>query len=225
MICILDLRQVGRRIPTADGWLIRDVSMELSPSERVIVSGPSGSGKSVLLRVIAMLDPFEAGDIRWNGELVTDSEVPQFRSRVIYLHQRTPMFDGTVSDNLRMPFQLQQHQGRKYDEQMILGWLEVVDRDLSFLDRRTADLSGGERQIVSLLRAIQLKPQVLLLDEPTSAADQRTVASIERVVLNWLEQETNHALIWVTHDSAQAERMGQRELQMDRGRIAEVTSK
>ncbi|MCP4190407.1 MAG: ATP-binding cassette domain-containing protein [Planctomycetaceae bacterium] len=215
---------MGRRIPTADGWLIRDVTMQLSASERVIVAGPSGSGKSVLLRAIAMLDPIDEGEIRWNGELVTDREVPQFRSRVIYLHQRGPMFDGTVSDNLRMPFQLRQHQDREYDEQIILGWLELVDRDLSFLERRTSDLSGGERQIVSLLRAIQLKPQVLLLDEPTSAADQQTVAAIERVVLNWLEQEPNHALLWVTHDSVQAERIGQRQLHMDRGRLTEATS-
>lgn len=218
---MLELEQVGRRIPAREGWLIRDVSLTLEESERLVICGRSGSGKSVLLRVIAMLDPFDAGEIYWNREAVGDAAVPSYRSQCIYLHQRAPMEDDTVEANLRLPFQLGTQQPKSYRADFIIDSLGQVGRTPEFLQRSSRDLSGGERQIVALLRAIQLDPQVLLLDEPTSAADSETVVAIESLIANWLAGANKRALIWVTHDGSQAKRVGDRQLRMEDGVLEE----
>ena len=172
-----------------------------------------------MLRVLAMLDPCHAGQILWQGKSVSDAQVPRFRSQCIYLHQRAPMLDGSVEENLKLPYQLATHQSLQYDRQFIVDWFGQVGRDENFLRRSSDDLSGGERQMVALLRAIQLNPQVLLLDEPTSAADSETESIIEELIDRWFRAESDRALVWVTHDRAQAIRIGDRQIMMEAGAL------
>lgn len=166
-----------------------------------------------------MLDPCHAGQILWQGEPVSDVEVPPFRSQCIYLHQRAPMLEGSVAENLKLPYQLATHRSLRYDATFILDWLKQVGRDEEFLRQSSDDLSGGERQMVALLRAIQLNPKVLLLDEPTSAADSETESTIEKLIDRWYRAESDRALVWVTHDRAQAGRIGDREIVLEAGTL------
>ena len=168
---VIEADGIGRRNPKADGWLIRDVSLSLNPGDRLGVLGPSGAGKTVLLRALAMLDPIDAGSIRWQGRTVAGEAVPAYRSQVIYLHQRPALLDGSVEENLRLPFTLEAHRDRRFDpDASSTGW-GGCGRDRWFLAKPSRDLSGGEAQIVGLLRALQLDPAVLLLDEPTASMD------------------------------------------------------
>jgi len=201
-----------------DRRLLDDVSLEAGCGDRVAVVGPTGSGKTLLLRAMALLDPLDAGHILWNGSKVRRDDVPHFRSRIIYLQQRPALAEGTVEENLRQPFSLRVHRERRYDPDVHRARLASLGRDESFLGKQQRDLSGGEAQIVALLRAMQLDPEVLLLDEPTSALDSHASHAIEQIVADWFnEVPGRRATVWVTHDHEQAHRVATRVLEMGNG--------
>jgi putative ABC transport system ATP-binding protein len=210
---------LGRQIKD-DHWLIRNVCLDVYPGDRLAITGPTGSGKTVLLRAISLLDPLDEGLIRYQGAPIAGESAPAYRKKVIYLHQRPALFRGSVADNLQRPFALQVHQGKQFDRGRILGLLEVLGRDGSFLDKSSRDLSGGEAQIVALLRAIQLDPAVLLLDEPSASLDQGTGQAIEGLVRRWLDEDSGaRAFVWVSHDPQRVSRVATRRLAMRCGQL------
>lgn len=221
------LEAVRLRRAADDGTiLLDDVSLAIQPGESVAIVGPPGAGKSLLLRALALLDPLDGGEVRFRGEPVPVEAIPEFRRRVIYVQQRPTVVEGTVRENMLLPFTLRAAGRETFDEQRIVTWLEAIGRERRFLDRPVADLSGGEMQIVSLLRALQLNPDVLLLDEPTSSLDDRTQTQIEALLREWMhsagplsQNAPRPTLVVITHDGAQAERMSNRQLQLERGRI------
>jgi len=217
---ILQAIGLSRRRPEGAGWLLEDVSLELMPAARLALGGPSGAGKTLLLRALALLDPVDAGEVLFRGRPVRRDQVPQFRSQVIYLHQGPAMLGPTVESSLRVPLSLAIHRGRAFDRARVLGWLAQLGRTEAFLQQAASELSGGERQLVALLRALQLEPDVFLLDEPTAALDSRAAAGVEALLDEWIAaRPQRRALIWVGHDPAQTQRVAQTALWMDRGRL------
>ena len=201
-------------------WLLRDVSLSVQAGDQLALVGPSGSGKTLLLRSLAMLDPLDTGRICWRGKEVHGGEIPKFRSRVIYLHQRPALSEGTVEENLRQPFSLTVHRGQQFDRQRHVKLLASLGRTEAFLAQQQRDLSGGEAQLVSLLRAMQFDPDVLLLDEPTAALDAEATAAVEKLLADWLAELTaERTTIWVTHDQQQAQRVARRLLHLRDGRL------
>jgi putative ABC transport system ATP-binding protein len=211
---------LGRRTRDGEDWLLRGVCIAISPGDRLAVTGPSGAGKTLLLRTLALLDPLDEGVIQWKGQGVSGSAVPLFRKEVVYLHQRPSLFEGSIEANLRYPLSLKVNRGRSFDKDRILDLLERVGRTPSFLEKSSRDLSGGEAQIVALLRALQFDPSILLLDEPTTSLDERTERAIEDLIRLWLsEAPANRASLWVTHDLDQARRIADQWLRMQCGRL------
>ena len=136
------------------------------------------------------------------------------------MHQRPALVEGTVEENLRLPFMLWGHQTREYSQEEILSLLERVNRNETLISRSTRDLSGGEAQIVALLRAIQLEPTMLLLDEPTAALDEESTRMIEQLVAGWLDRShTDRALMWVSHNKEQIARVADHVMAMSDGRL------
>jgi len=222
MTALLEARNIARRHPGEPRWLLQQVSVELHAGGRLAVQGPSGSGKTLLLRSLAMLDPVDEGDVFWQGRTLRPAEIPSFRSSAIYLHQRAALLGEVVGVALRRPFTLAVHRHRQFDRRRIVDLLDQLGRDESFLEQRVSDLSGGEIQIAALLRAIQLDPAVLLLDEPTAALDPHTATTVEQLFGRWLaERPDERAMIWVTHDVAQAQRVAETTLRMEGGRIVD----
>ncbi len=215
---ILEARGIGRR---ADGrWLLSDVSLAVAPGRRVAVVGATGSGKSLLLRSLALLDPVDDGEVLFRGQPVAPSEVPGFRREVIYLHQRPALVEGTIEENLRRARQLKVNRQRAYDRDRVTQWLSQLGRDPSFLRQSTTDLSGGESQIAALLRAMQLDPAMLLLDEPTAALDTNSTRAVEQLVTAWHEEQPDsRSLIWVSHDPLQVERIAEEVFRMAQGKL------
>jgi putative ABC transport system ATP-binding protein len=217
---LLEARNLGRRRNGDGGWLLHNVRVVIRPGDRVAIVGPTGAGKTLLLRALALLDPLDEGLVIWNGQAVQGEAVPPYRSAVVYLHQRPTLFEGTVEANLRHPFSLRVHRNRRFDRDRIVGVLERLGRELSFLEKAHRDLSGGEGQIVTLLRALQLDPTILLLDEPTASLDGHAAQAIEHLIDGWFaERPGERALIWISHDREQARRVADRTFQMHSGRI------
>ncbi len=211
---------LGRRKAGAEEWLLRGICLELRPGDQLSVVGPTGSGKTLLLRALALLDPLDEGTVVWRGRAVRGEAVPRYRQNVVYLHQRPALFEGSVEENLRLPLSLAIHRGASFDRGRVLMRLEALGLGETFLEKSARDLSGGEGQIVSLLRAIQLGPSILLLDEPTASLDAGSVAAVETLVACWqAEAPGERATIWVSHDAEQARRVGQRQLRMDAGQL------
>lgn len=218
---IVAAERVERRDARSGRVLLHPTDVVIDAGARIAVRGPSGSGKSVLLRTLAWLDAPDRGTITWRGEPIRQSRpvtIPAYRSAVAYLRQRPALLDGSVADNMRAPFALRQHRHAHYDASRVLGWLAVIGRGADFLDRRATDLSGGEAQIAALIRTLQLDPDVLLLDEPTAALDAEAAAAVETLVAGWFDAAPGaRAYAWVTHDAAQAERVGTRRWRVDSG--------
>lgn len=218
---LLEAHGIGRREPNGSQWLLDDVSLSVRAGETIAVVGPTGSGKTLLLRSLALLDPLDAGRILWRGERISASSVPSFRSCVIYLHQRATLLSGSVEENLRHPFTLKAHRRKAFDRDRTIELLVETGRGTDFLNRSDRNLSGGERQIVALLRALQLDPTVLLLDEPTAALDAETTEAIESLVRRWQSASEERGTIWVSHNADQVSRIARRILSMQNGRLQE----
>jgi putative ABC transport system ATP-binding protein len=210
---LLEADRVGRRADDGS-WLLRDAGLVLRGGDRVGLVGASGAGKSVLLRTLALLDPLDEGEVRFRGRRVHGHDVPRFRSRVIYVHQRAPLFEGDVEQNLARPFRLQVHRQahRTFDRARALALLARFGRDEDFLGKDAHELSGGEGQIVALVRVLLLDPEVLLLDEATASLDPDGVARAEAMIHDWVDERSDHgarsrALVWVGHQLEQVARL------------------
>jgi putative ABC transport system ATP-binding protein len=199
--------------------LLAGVSLELSPGERLALVGPSGAGKSVLLRALALLDPVEGGRVTWNDAAPHGDRIPAFRRRVHYLQQTPLVTDDRVDSQLALPWSFASARGAEFDRDRAAALLGATGRGPEFLERRGTNLSGGESQLLALIRALLLECSVLLLDEPTSAMDAVTKAAAESLLEEWIESDSERAWIWVSHDDAQLDRTCRRRVLMQRGEV------
>jgi putative ABC transport system ATP-binding protein len=191
------------------------LAFALAAGDRLALLGPSGVGKTRLLRRLALLDPPGALRILLQERPPAAWTVPRYRHRVMLVSQRTTVFPGTVEANLRLPFQLGVHRHHRFDRQRLLRWLAALGREESFLRLEAEHLSGGEIQLLALLRALQLDPTVLLLDEPTASLDPASGARVEALIGGWLH-EGGRALMLTSHDSAQIGRIANLHLELRR---------
>ncbi len=220
MAATLELSEVGRRLPDSEEWLLRDITFAVSPSDRIAIRGPTGSGKTLLLRAMALLDPVDAGQIKWKGQASQGNRIPAHRRHIVYQHQRPALLDATVEENLRVPHQLSTYRHQQFDRDRAIGLLEALGRDASLLSTPHSALSGGEAQLVALIRTLQLNPEILLLDETTASLDPVATRAVEALLDQWLEEQPGtRAMIWVCHDPDQARRVARRVLTIRDGRV------
>ncbi|MBE9109932.1 ATP-binding cassette domain-containing protein [Nodosilinea sp. LEGE 07298] len=208
---LLSAKNLGRQL--GDRWLWQGVNFELFAGDCVGLVAPSGVGKTLLMRNLVLLDPFQQGEVRFEGKPLAAWSLPTYRSRVMYVPQRAIAFDGTVQDNLKQVFDLGAYRQRQFDPAIIQTWLAQLGRGPEFLKLNGARLSGGEAQILALLRALQLDPQVLLLDEPTASLDATTTAQVEALLHDWL-QSPHRACLLTSHDADQIRRVTYRQINL-----------
>jgi putative ABC transport system ATP-binding protein len=188
--------------------LLKSASFSLSTGECIAVQGPSGGGKTLLLRTIADLDPNE-GIVCLHGRDRSTLSGPEWRRLVGYV----PAEPGWWADTV----------GEHFSE-----WTAALAfvRDLGFPEEAKAwpiaRLSTGERLRLALIRALMVRPQVLLLDEPTAALDPASVAAVESLIAARIG--AGLAVLWVTHDGEQAKRVARRLLVVKGGQVEEEVS-
>ncbi len=217
---LLTATGLGRRRSRSDAWLLRGVNLAIRGGDRLAITGPTGAGKTLLLRALSLLDLIDEGEVRWREKPIAPADIPFYRRQVIYLHQRPTFVEGTVEDNLRLPYSLRASRGDHFDRHKALKLLGSVGRGGDLLSRTDQDLSGGERQLVAIARALQLEPTVLLLDEPTASLDREAAQSIEDLVLGWQRQNARErAVVFVSHSPEQVGRVADRILSMQDGCI------
>lgn len=189
--------RAGRRV--LDG-----VSATFRSGTITAVTGPSGSGKTSMLRLMNRLDVPASGIVRYAGRDVAEMDVRELRRRVGMIFQRPTPFPGTVRENLRAAAE------RSDDDYHRV--LRQVALDPAMLDRDTAELSGGELQRVCLARTLTVRPEALLLDEPTASLDERAALIFEDAAKSLAREGIT--MIWVTHDTRQRDRIAQEVWQM-----------
>ena len=197
--------------------LVSAVTFALNPAETLAIFGPSGSGKSSLLRLLNRLDEPTEGTVYLNELDYRRIPPPELRRRVGMVTQRAFLFPGTVADNLRYG---PRQRGQQLSDTRIDELLTSV-RLAGFASRDIANLSGGEAQRVSFARTLANEPDVLLLDEPTSALDEEAKREVEAVIQR-IAQEQRIACVLVTHDAAQAQRLADRALILEQGRVVHI---
>jgi putative ABC transport system ATP-binding protein len=215
---LVEAHDIVRRDAARGQTLLHPARLAIRAGERIAITGPSGSGKSVFMRALALLDPLDGGEVRWRGRRIARATIPRFRRHVAYIRQRPALLDGTVEDNLRYPYTLHAYRDVRFDRERAAALASQAGRSADFLDRFANELSGGEAQIAALIRVLQLEPDVLLLDEPTASLDPESALAIEGLVRAWFDASPQaRAWLWVSHDPAQAARVNNRHLTMRAG--------
>jgi len=214
---ILRTEHLGRAVK--DKVLVEDATFEVQTGEILAIVGPSGSGKSSLLRLLNRLDEPTSGTVFVEGIDYRQISPRDLRRKLGMVNQRPYLFPGTVEDNLRFgPLQ----RGESLSQDSVDQLLARVGMK-GYASRNVANLSGGEAQRVSVARTLANSPLVLLLDEPTSALDETSKLEVESSIQRVI-REQGITCVLVTHDTAQAARLAERALLLESGRIVRAGS-
>ena len=218
---VLSGKGVCQRAHDDGRMLLQDIDFQLMAGARVAISGASGAGKSVFLRTISLLALPAAGTLyRYNQPVRLNARcIAQHRSQIAYVRQQAMLIPGTVRDNLRLPFTLRFYQQKQFQPDYVQQVLQNLGKDENFLERDATDLSGGEAQLVCLLRILQLKPPVLLLDEPTASLDEDSARAVQKLVNQWQQDNPEAAYMWISHSEQQVMEVGDEIWYLDAGRI------
>ena len=201
--------------------VLDDISEHISPGEKVVVIGPSGSGKSTFLRCLNLLENPTAGSITFDGTVITDpkTDINKIRRQMGMVFQHFNLFPNmTIRKNITLaPVQTKLMRQAEADETAI-ALLKRVNLEEK-AEAYPAQLSGGQKQRIAIVRALAMKPKVMLFDEPTSALDPEMVGEVLDVMKE-LAQE-GMTMVVVTHEMGFAREVGSRVLFMDGGHILE----
>ena len=216
---MIDVKNLSKSF--GDHLVLDGISQHIYPGEKVVVIGPSGSGKSTFLRCLNLLETPSAGTISFQGTVITDPKVKidQVRQQMGMVFQHFNLFPNmTIRKNITLaPVRTGLMKQEEADELAgsLLQRVDLTDK----ADAYPSQLSGGQKQRVAIVRALAMKPQLMLFDEPTSALDPEMVGEVLDVMKE-LAQE-GMTMVVVTHEMGFAREVGSRVLFMDGGHILE----
>ncbi|WP_313630922.1 ABC transporter ATP-binding protein [Enterococcus devriesei] len=217
MESIIEFKNVSKEFE--GNVVLKDLNLSVKKGEIFVLVGPSGSGKTTSLKMInGLIDPTD-GDIYFNEKRIKDYDIQKLRWQTGYVLQQIALFPTmTVKENIDViPDMLgwdKQRRSQRVDE-----LLNEVDLDPEqYRDRMPSELSGGQQQRIGIIRALAAEPDIMLMDEPFSALDPISRASLQDLVIQ-LHQKLGNTVVFVTHNMKEALKVGNRIAVMHEGKL------
>ena len=216
---ILELINISQQFK--DGYTLKSLNLTIKQGDVFALIGPTGSGKTTLIRIIDLLDLPASGRILFYGKDISNSKKERLsaRRRMSYVQQRPTVFDMNVYDNVAIGLKWR-HVPRRLIRDKVEYALDLVGM-IDYRKRDARTLSGGETQRVAIARALVTGPELLLLDEPTANLDPVTIEKIEEVLENIIRTEKT-TIIMSTHDREQGQRLGTKMGVLINGELLQV---
>ena len=216
---MIDVKNLSKSF--GDNLVLDNISEHIHPGEKVVIIGPSGSGKSTFLRCLNLLETPSAGTITFDGAEITNpkADINAIRRQMGMVFQHFNLFPNmTIRKNITLaPVQTRLMSQAEADEAAAALLARVGLEEKA--DAYPAQLSGGQKQRIAIVRALAMKPKVMLFDEPTSALDPEMVGEVLEVMKDLAHE--GMTMVVVTHEMGFAREVGTRVIFMDGGIILE----
>ena len=216
---MIDVKNLSKSF--GDHLVLDNISEHIHPGEKVVVIGPSGSGKSTFLRCLNLLETPTSGSITFQGREITDpkADIDAIRRQMGMVFQHFNLFPHmTIRKNITMAPVRTKLMTQAEADDTATALLKRVGLEEK-ADAYPAQLSGGQKQRIAIVRALAMKPKLMLFDEPTSALDPEMVGEVLQVMKELAEE--GMTMVVVTHEMGFAREVGTRVLFMDQGHILE----
>jgi len=198
--------------------VLKKINLQLERGRIHAIIGPSGVGKSVLLRLLNLLEEATSGEIYFDGRALKENNYLKLQRRMTLVFQKPALFNTSVYENVAYGLKVRrENKGSVFEK--VRKALEVVGLK-GYEHKRAGNLSGGEKQRVAIARAMVLEPEILFLDEPTSDLDPRNVAIIEELI-NYINRKFKTTIVLATHNMFQARRLAHQASFLFGGRVIE----
>ena len=216
---MIDVKHLSKSF--GDNLVLDDISEHIAPGEKVVIIGPSGSGKSTFLRCLNLLETPTKGTITFDGAEVTDpkADIDKIRQQMGMVFQHFNLFPNmTIRKNITLAPVRTKLMGQAEADETATALLKRVGLEEK-ADAYPSQLSGGQKQRIAIVRALAMRPKVMLFDEPTSALDPEMVGEVLDVMKELARE--GMTMVVVTHEMGFAREVGSRVLFMDGGHILE----
>lgn len=215
--CQLRFENVGLKAPLGPRYLLRSITFSLMPGDRLAIVGPSGAGKTCLLRLMNRLIEPSEGQIFYGDRPSTDHSIIALRQSMPLVLQEPRLLGMTVRQALIYPLSLRNLKEQDI-EQRLTYWVDRLHLPKDWLNLTEVQLSVGQRQLVAIARALMVQPQMLLLDEPTTALDVGRRSHLIQTLVNY-SQVNSCTTVMVSHDLDIAQQFCMKLLHLANGRI------
>lgn len=194
--------------------ILNNISVNIEQHDFISIVGASGSGKSTMLKLCSHLISPTNGSIIFKGKNFIDYSPMELRKNIAYCFQTPYLFGDTVMDNINFPFSIR---NIKFDSKRVYDLFSLFHMTTDYLDKRVSNLSGGEKQRIALIRSLIFNPEVLLLDEVTSALDVNNAKIVENVIASL--NKVGITVLWITHNPEQSRKYANKLLTVEAGEI------
>lgn len=197
-----------------DNLIIKDLSFKIEYEDFVSVVGPSGSGKSSFLKLCSHLYTPTTGKILFKNKDLMEYNPTELRKNICYCFQTPYLFGKVVLDNFVFPYKIR---NKEVDMNRIKYLLKLFNMSEDYLSKDIGNLSGGEKQRISLIRSLIFKPEILLLDEVTSALDVDNTNLVENIINDLNKDKVT--ILWITHNPEQSKKYANKLLTLENGSL------
>lgn len=194
--------------------ILKNISISIDEGDFISVVGPSGSGKSTFLKLCSHLISPTQGDILFKNQSLFTYNPTELRKNIAYCFQTPYLFGETVMENLSFPFLIR---NLKFDQERVKDLFSIFQMTTDYLSKEVRNLSGGEKQRIALMRSLIFIPEILLLDEVTSALDRDNTAIVEKVISEY--HKAGVTILWITHNPEQSRKYANKVLTIEAGEI------
>ncbi len=198
------------------GFGLTDINLRLCQSDVIAITGPNGSGKTTLLNLLAFILKPTKGTLYYQGHIINGGNREHYKKTIGYVQQNPYLLCGNGRKNIALGLKLR-HTGKVKRLQKVAEIVELL-KIQGLVDRNVRTLSGGEAQKIAIARALILKPEVIILDEPFTYLDKETIGEFEKLILN-LRDTLKKTIIFTTHCQYQAQRLANRRYSMMKGNL------